>query len=390
MIIDFEVTPVYRRLDKHLVDKNYKYICARGGTRSSKSYSILQLLFMYALKHKDKIINIITESMVKSKRTLIPDMKIISAPFNNYVDFAKSESTFYFVSGTIIRFISAEDVTKIDGMKSDILYGDEVDGINFDVFDGLSFRTKEKVFVSFNPRGKFEWYEKMASHPLFIEDISTYLDNPFLEESIIKDLLIRAEKNINFKRVYLLGEWGNADGLVFKEEKNWFIIDELPEVFDKEGFGIDYGYTNDPSVLLKIVSIGDSIYIDECFYEKRMLNREIAKEIKDYNPHNNKVISENSSPSIIAELKKIYGINIQAVDKPEILNSLNRLLEHNIFITSGSINTIQEFRNYQYHKKKKDPKGRALPIDDFNHAIDALRYWFVMNFKISGSELKLY
>ena len=333
--------------------------------------------------------------MVKSKRSMIPAMREI---INNdlikegMVQYSRSANLYEFDNGSTIRFISAEDPDKVVGIESDILYCDEVDGIKYDVFDELDTRTSEKTIVSFNPRGRFRIYDDISLSPGFYEDISTYRDNKYLTTEHINKLLYKASKSVNFKRVYLDGEWGASEGIIFQQDVDWFLIDELPHMsplITKYGFGMDFGYTNDPSVLVKIYVMKNNIYIDECFYRTKMLNKDIAKELEYFNPDNDIIISESAEPKSIAELKLTYGTNIKPVKKSLIISGIEQLQQLNIFITERSTNIIDEFKNYEWSKTKKDKNGRLQPKDSFNHAIDAIRYYVNMEIKPYTSKIKI-
>ena len=374
MNIKMQTTPIYRRLQKMYKQKDSRYLVLRGGTSSSKSISILQFLVVYALVHENKTINILNESMVKSKRGLIPDLKnIILKELIQYINFNKTESTFTFPNGSVLRFISAEDPGKVVGLRSDILYIDEVNTIKKDVINELEMRTREKIIASFNPTHIFEWYEETNKKKGFVEDVSNYLDNPVLEQAIIDDILERANKSRNYHRVHILGEFGTTDGLVFTEDEDWQIIKQLPTDYEKEGYGLDFGFKHKTGVVHARV-IGNSIYIREMLYADDMVTPELAQELKDINPLNLKIFADSEDQQQIANLKRIHGINIRPVKKLTRLESIDNFKSHQVFITEDSVNLIKELRNYHYSEKKVDKKNRPLPEKIFDDLIDPTRY----------------
>ena len=384
MDIDFKVGNVYERIEK-MVDSDNRYICLRGGSSSGKSISVLQYLVIYALQNKNKTINIITESMVKAKRSLIPDLQnIVMKDLWANIEFNKTESIITFPTGTVMRFISAEDPKKVVGLRSDILYADEVDTINEEVMNQLSIRTRGKIIFSFNPRNKFPYYESIEHRKDFVEDISTYLDNPFLEPEIITDLLERAKLSLNFKMVYVEGNWGSTEGLVFQEDigdgGDWQLIDELPTESDKEYFALDFGFRH-KTAIVHVKVINKSVYINEEYYESDKINSEIAKEIERCNPHNYKIVCDSAEPRAIAELSRTYGIAAKGIKKLEVLDSINNWKEQTVFITKSSTNLIKELRTWEYEKKKTDKKGRPIPVNVFDDLIAASRYGIDDNFK---------
>jgi len=381
MKFDLKVTPIFRRLQNYTNDTNIRYIGLRGGSSSGKSIAILQWLVLYCFENPNKTVNIITESMVKAKRGLIPDtQRIVLKELYQHIQFNKSESYFTFPNKTIMRFISAEDPMKVVGLRSDILYADEVDGVDGEVMNQLAIRTREKILMSWNPRAKWDWYEEMEQKKDYIEDVSNYLDNPFLEQSIIDDLLYKASKSLLFKQIYVDGDWGSLDGLIFEEDRNWFIIDQLPEIFDKEYFTLDFGFRHMTGIV-KARIIKNDIYIQEFLYKNDMVTPVLAKEIWSINPHNIPIICDSEDQQQIATLKRIHGINAKPMKKLDVTASIDNALSRNIFITRDSTNLIKEMRNYHYSKKKVDKKNRPQPEKVLDDLVDPLRYAIDWNFR---------
>ena len=326
-----------------------------------------------AFEEPNITINILSESLVKAKRQLVPDMKnIVFKELWSTINFNKSESLITFPNNSVIRFISGEDADKVVGIRSTYLYADEVNTIKKEVIDELAMRTKKLIIASFNPTNMFNWYEETISKPGAYEDVSNYLDNPFLSKAIIEDILNRAKHNANFKRIHIDGEFGSYEGLVFVENKDYY-IQEFPEQFDIEAMGMDIGYTN-PTTLIHARIIGNSIYLKELLYERNLITRDIAAKVKQYNPDNIRVIADSADPSKIKEFKRIYGLSFKAVEKKTVLESIDNLKNRQIFIDPLSKNLLMEFRNYIYSKTAKDKKGRPIPIKEYDHGIDATRY----------------
>jgi PBSX family phage terminase large subunit len=381
MKFDLVVTPIFRRLQEYTNDTTIRYIGLRGGTSSGKSIAILQWLVLYCFENPNKTVNIITESMVKAKRGLIPDIRnIVFKELIQHVQFNKSESYFTFPNKTILRFISAEDPMKVVGLRSDILYADEVDGVDSEVINQLSIRTRDKILMSWNPRAKWEWYEEISQKKDYIEDVSTYLDNPFLEQAIIDDLLYKASKSLLFKQIYVDGDWGSLEGLVFTEDSNWFLIDQLPEIFDKEFFTLDFGFRHMTGIV-KARTIKNDIYIQEYLYKNDMVTPVLAKEIWALNPQNLPIICDSEDQQQIATLKRIHGINAKSMKKLLVLDSIANAQSRNIFITKDSVNLIKELRNYHYSKKKTDKKNRPIPEKVLDDLVDPMRYAIDWAFK---------
>ena len=340
---------------------------------------------LYALQNENKTIHIITESMVKAKRSLIPDFKrLVLKDLKQIIEENKTESSFLFPNGSIIRFISAENPDKVVGIRSDVLYEDEVNTIAKEVLDELEVRTRDYIFSSFNPTFMFEWYEDHHKQSNFIEDISNYLDNPFLEENIIKDILERAKKSLHFKQVHIDGEFATMEGLVLQEDigdgGDWQIIDDIPTEFEKEYFAVDFGFKHKTAIIYG-VTIGNSIYLKEMWYEDDKINTDIANELKQINKKNIPVICDSAEPRAIAELRRVHGINARPISKLTITDSVNNWKERQVFVTKDSLNLIKELRRWSYEKKKKDKNGHPIPVNEFDDAIAASRYLIDNHFK---------
>ncbi|TVR42800.1 MAG: hypothetical protein EA392_00035 [Cryomorphaceae bacterium] len=202
---------------------------------------------------------------------------------------------------------------------------------------------------------------------------TTFKDNEELDESIKKMMLSRATIDDNYRRVYVEGEMGRLEGLVFTE---WQQIDVIPEVKGRERFGLDFGYTNDPSVLVRVVESQEAFYIDEIFYQAGLTNRNIAAMLESNGLKKNydEIIADSAEPKSIDEIR-IFGYNVKpsVKGKDSINAGIDKLKSKKIFITKRSTNLIKEFRNYSW-ATDKEGKTTNKPIDAFNHGIDAARY----------------
>jgi len=381
MNVEMTVTSLFHKHVTAFKDPNCRMIVSRGGSSSSKTISIMQLLVVYALNNPGKTISILGETVPKLKKGVIKDLKsIVMRDMWGIGNFNKTDSTYTFPNGSTLQFLSADAEENVRGIRSDVLYADEVNSIKWDIFMQMMIRTREKVIASFNPSAEFEITEEVKTRDDVTEIISTYKDNEFLEAAVVRELELQGERDENFRRVFINGEYGNLDGVIFQEGKHWRQVDELPTIYDEEVWGIDYGFSNDPTALVQCRIIGNSLYLREHIYSTGLLARDIGKLIRKYNPKNKLVIAESARPEINAELQRIYGINIKKVVKPQILESLTNMKQRDIFITKDSVNLVKEFRYYQYGTKK-DKYGQNLPIDKYNHGIDAIRYLNTLKFK---------
>ena len=352
--------------------KKYRYIINQGGTSSTKTFSTLQFLIILALKYSFEIDIVgLTQGHIKSGVLL--DMPKVMAQFglNFYNLFSKTNKSLEFPKSTI-NFISVDTIGKAHGGRRDILYLNEANHLNYKIAEQLIIRTRNKIFIDFNPTNRFwvhtEILEKEPKKAILIK--STYKDNPFLEKEIIKALEARMNDE-NFWRVYGLGEVGILEGRIFNnvEIKN----------FDKNKFeryynGIDWGFSNDPFAFIRCAIEEDCLYITDEIYSTNLLNKTSIPLVKKI-IENEYVTCDSSEPKSIAE----YNENgIKALPAKKGRGSIETGIKYlqsftKIFVHPDCKNAARELFDYSF---KKDMEGNILPIpeDINNHLIDALRY----------------
>jgi phage terminase large subunit len=345
---------------------------------SGKTYSMNQVLFSIAAEAtKPTVISIVSETMPHLKRGAMRDFFnwLIQCEIYNPKNHNKSDNS-YRIDDSIIEFFSADSPDKVHGPERDYLFVNEVQNIKYEIFFHLAQRTRVRVFADWNPTEELFVHTKFLNDPQYKDDItyihSTIFDNPFVSEEIKKDVLRRANVDDLYRTVYLEGKIGIREGLIFK---NWHQVDRLPER-GAVRFGLDFGYTNDPSTLIKVVETDDGRYVDEMFYQTEMLNRDIVKAMKRMNVRENydEIIADSAEPKSIQEIKDA-GFNIKGAEKGQdsIRAGIDRIKSKQLFVTKRSINIIKELRNYSW-VMDKDGKPTNKPIDGYNHACDAIRY----------------
>jgi phage terminase large subunit len=351
-----------------------RYIINQGGTSSSKTYSILQLLILIALKKNNLMISIVSESLPHLKRGAMRDFQNILTSMNLYSDAMHNKSNNEFTIGNSkIEFFSADSSSKLRGARRDILYINEANNIDKNSFDELSIRTKQTTFLDYNPVSEFWVHQHLLNNAsIDIEFIkSTFRDNDFLDDNIVKDIERRKETDYEWYKVYGLGEIGNLEGVIFN---NYNIVKELPDS-PKRILGCDFGFTNDPTTIVDIRYSDGEIYIDELLYQTDLTNNQIAKFItSDIDLKSVIMICDSAEPKSIAELQ-MFGVRCIPADKgaDSIRNGIDLMKQYKINITERSINLIKEIRNYRW-KTDKTGKSLNVPIDIWNHCIDASRY----------------
>lgn len=348
----------------------------QGGTSSSKTFTILPLLIQYAIQTPNSEISVVSESIPHLKRGALKDfLKIMDWTNNmNHNNFNKSNLTYKFSNGSYIEFFSADQPDKLRGARRDILFINECNNVSFESYQQLAIRTKKFIYLDYNPTNEFWVHTELMNEPTSDFIILTYKDNEALDPAIVKEIekaKIKAETSSyweNWWKVYGLGQIGTLEGVIFN---NWQQIDVLPNDARLLGYGVDFGYSNDPTAIVEVYKWNDKRIINEICYQKELSNSQIAKFIKTQED----CYCDSAEPKSIAELRA-FGINARAVRKgsDSINFGIQVMQEQEYLITKQSTNLINELRKYAWDKDKKTGATLNKPIDMFNHAIDAFRY----------------
>lgn len=373
MNLTITTTKVFNNLEE-----DYKIIILRGGSRSSKSYTTLMFCLVKALSIPNITISVVRKTLPSVKKTVLRDFITILKNLNIYNDrlFNKSDLIYEFENGSIIEFFSVSDEQRIRGSKRNILFCDEGNELTFDEFTQLNIRCSDKSIIAFNPsfNPSLHWiYNNVSLRKDTKEFISTYKDNPFIEQSIINEIESLKLTSPSLYNIYAKGEFGHTEGLVFD---NFNIIDELPEEAKLLSLGMDFGFSSDPTSIVGLFKYNNDIIIHELLYKTGLLNRDIANEIlniyKEYGT--SIVVADSAEPKSIKELSLVKGINIIAsVKGPDsIKQGIDLMKSYKIYLTKKSFNLINEFNNYVW---KKDKSGNVLNIPTGkDHGIDSSRY----------------
>lgn len=366
----------------------YTTVSEQGSSRSAKTYNTVIWIVCQCLAVPKTTVSICRATLPSLKGSVLRDFIEILQRIGEYNDkcYNKTDLIYTFPNGSWVEFFSCDNETKLRGRKRKILFVNEANELKFLEWQQLQLRTTQFSIIDYNPSFSDEhWICDVNKDPRTYHFISTYKDNPFLEQKVIDEIESLKRKNYSLWQIYGLGQQAQVEGLVFR---NVDVVERIPETgYRRRRFlGVDFGYTNDPTAIVDVLIEEETktLYIDELCYRTSMLTSDIVAELKPQGAV--KVISESADPRLVQEIYRA-GINIHPVVKYQgsVEAGLTKMQEYKIVITKHSTNVIKEFRNYTY-SQDKEGKWLNTPIDVWNHAIDAIRY--VVMSEILGGQRK--
>lgn len=355
----------------------------QGGTSSGKTYTLMQVLIYFALVDNGCVITIAGQDLPNLKVGAMRDAKTIinnNDWLRNYFKFNESSSFFQGLNGSIIEFKSYQNEQDAKNGKRDYLFLNEANGVSFAIFWQLSIRTRKKVYIDYNPSERFWAHNELIGREGVKLIISDHRGNPFLTEE--EHERIENIEDEELHKVYARGLTGKLSGVIFP---NFAIVDELPnsDEWKLYGFGLDFGFTNDPTALVKVVLAHGELYVDLLIYETGLTNPKIAEKAKAEGvTRKTQIVADSAEPKSIAELNNLGLWVVPTLKgKDSILLGIDILQRYKINVTRRSTALIEELQSYKW-EENKDGKKTNKPIDDFNHAIDALRYFAIMKLNV--------
>lgn len=340
-----------------------------GGTSASKTISILMWLIDYAQSHENELLSVVSETFPHLKRGAMRDFLSIMEAHNYYQEprWNRSDYIYQFETGSKLEFFSADQPSKVRGPRRDILFINEANNIPYETYIQLEVRTKKIIWLDWNPVNEFWWYTDVAPHIDCDFVTLTYKDNEALDEAIVQSIESK-KHNKNWWQVYGLGQLGEVEGRIYT---GWELIDKIPEEARLERYGLDFGYSNDPTAVVAVYKYNDGLIVDEVFYQKGLLNSEIAKRVPKTDTL---IVADSAEPKSIDELL-IYGLDVVPSTKGQgsVLQGIQSVQNRRIRITKQSVNLIKEYRNYLWDT---DANGKIInkPVQYLDHALDAVRY----------------
>lgn len=364
----FQVTNVFLENRNATTD----IIINQGGTSSGKTYAIMQNLFCHAVEEPNQIITVVGQDIPNLKVGALRDAQSIldsSEVLQSYVlDYNKSDRVYSFFNGSIIEFKSYDDWQDAKSGKRDYLFINEVNGIAKPIWDELHMRTKKRSYLDYNPNVEFWVHQELIGREDVTLIISDHRHNTFLDQKMHDK--IESIQDPELWKVYARGLTGKLEGVIFRD---YNIVPNVDANAKLIGYGLDFGFTNDPTALVGVYQMSGELVLDEVIYEKGLINAAIS-DLMRQNSVSGRVIGDSAEPKSIAELNG-YGWLMEAAKKgpDSIRQSINILKKYKLNITQRSHNLKKEFNSYKW-KQNRDGKLENEPIDFMNHGIDAVRY----------------
>lgn len=369
-------TPIFNMVQE-AYDKHFVNACFQGGSRSGKTYNIMIWLVVHAMKNAGVKIAVVRQTRPAIEASSFEDFKNIMLYMGLWREsnLNVTKLRYTFENGSVMEFFGCDDEQRVRGRKRDVLFCNEANELSLDVWNQLKMRTTRFTICDFNPSFSDEhWLCNVNNdYDKTYFKITTYKDNPFLEQEIVDWIESYKDTNESMWQIYGLGIQRVVEGLVYP---NYELVTRWPPWVTKQYIGIDFGFTNDPTAIVRVGLYRDDIYIDEIAYSRGMLTADIIKVLQGAKCKGLQIISESADPRLVREISRA-GLHITPVKKggrtPSILAGIEAVQSKHIYITEHSTDVEKEIRNYTF-SQGKDGTWSNIPIDKWNHAMDALRY----------------
>ena len=367
MSLTINSTVIFEQNFDALQDPSIRFIINQGGSRSSKTYSLCQVLIVYCLQNPNKVVSIVRKTFPALRATVMRDFFEVLKDLELYekISHNMSENIYRFANGSIVEFFSVDDEQKVRGRKRDIGWCNEANELWFEDFQQLNMRTETKMIFDYNPSDSSSWlYDLPKNESILIK--STYKDNPFLPESIIRQIEDLARTDEALYQIYALGEKAISKTNIFN---TWEFITQKPQRFTNYVYGLDFGY-NHPTALMRVYWCEGDIYIEPVLYESYLTTSELIERFKQLNIENTvDILADYSRPEIIAEMQNA-GFNVNNANK-NVKSGLNAVKTFKVWCKQDE-NLKKEYENYKW--KKIGDNITDEPVKLYDDAMDAVRY----------------
>jgi phage terminase large subunit len=365
--MEIKSTVIFEKNYAALNDQDIRFVINEGGSRSSKTYSLCQLVIIYCLQNNNKVVSIIRKTFPALRATVLRDFIEILKELNIYSveDHNKSEHIYTFPNGSIVEFFSVDDEQKIRGRKRDIAWCNEANELYFDDFTQLNMRTESKLIFDYNPSESTSWlYELPMEESILIK--STYKDNPFLPQSIRAQIEDLKRTDEALYQIYALGEKAISKSNIYS---NWSFIPHRPARFVNYVYGLDFGY-NHPTALMRVYWCDNDIYIEPVIYESYLTTPMLIDKMQSFNVEKTvTIVADYARPEIIAELNNA-GYDVQNANKV-VKKGIDNIKTFGVLCQDDKA-LKKEYENYKW--KKVGDMITDEPVKMWDDAMDAVRY----------------
>jgi phage terminase large subunit len=365
--MEIKSTVIFEKNYAALNDQDIRFVINEGGSRSSKTYSLCQLVIIYCLQNNNKVVSVIRKTFPALRATVLRDFIEILKELNIYSveDHNKSEHIYTFPNGSIVEFFSVDDEQKIRGRKRDIAWCNEANELYFDDFTQLNMRTESKLIFDYNPSESTSWlYELPQEESILIK--STYKDNPFLPQSIRAQIEDLKRTDEALYQIYALGEKAISKSNIYS---NWSFIPHRPARFVNYVYGLDFGY-NHPTALMRVYWCDNDIYIEPVIYESYLTTPMLIDKMQSFNVEKTvTIVADYARPEIIAELNNA-GYDVQNANKV-VKKGIDNIKTFGVLCQDDKA-IKKEYENYKW--KKVGDMITDEPVKMWDDAMDAIRY----------------
>lgn len=364
--MEIQVTKIFDKNFKAL-NSDKRFIINQGGSRSSKTYSLCQLIIVWCLQNPNKVVSIVRKTFPALRATVMRDFFEVLKDLELYekASHNMSENIYRFDNGSIVEFFSVDDEQKIRGRKRDLGWCNEANELWFDDFQQLNMRTESKLIFDYNPSESSGWlYELPEAESVLIK--STYKDNPFLPESIKRQIEDLKRTDEALYQIYALGEKAISKSNIYT---NWTFLQHRPSKFTQYVYGLDFGF-NHPTALIRVYWHEKDIYIEPVIYESYLTTSDLIERFNNLGIDKSiDILADYSRPEIIAEMQ-IAGYNVNNANKV-VKKGIDNVKTFGV-ICQDDPRLKKEYDNYKW--KKIGDTITDEPVKLFDDAMDAIRY----------------
>lgn len=365
--MELKSTIVFERNYDALYNNEARFIINEGGSRSSKTYSLCQLILVYCLQNKGVVVSIIRKTFPALRATAMRDFFEVLKDSGIYdkASHNMSEHIYTFPNGSMVEFFSVDDEQKIRGRKRNLAWCNEANELFYDDFTQLNMRTEQKLIFDYNPSDSTSWlYDLPKDESVLIK--STYRDNPFLPDSIKRQIEDLKRTDEALYQIYALGEKAISKSNIYS---NFTFLPHRPARFTQYVYGCDFGY-NHPTALMRVYWHEKDIFIEPVIYESYLTTSNLIDRLAELNIEKEvEIIADYARPEIIAEMNQA-GYNVLNANKV-VKKGIDNVKTFGVFCLENEY-LKKEYQNYKW--KKIGDTITDEPVKLYDDALDATRY----------------